>query len=367
MTDFSWKKESLASQGLPDEVEFEWRAPSNIALVKYWGKHGLQLPSNASLSMSLSQSYTLTSIRFRRKYGVGGEPDFTFRFGGEPKPSFEGKIRNYLERITPYSSWISDFTLQINSDNSFPHSSGIASSASSMAALSLCLMSMEESLTEDMDPLQFFDKASFLARLGSGSACRSLHGGFVSWGEHRDLDRSSDLFGSALDLPVADEFIALKDAILLVEEGSKSVSSTIGHGLMEDHPFAEQRFSIAERNLGDLLAILQSGDRDGFVRIVEGEALMLHALMMCSQPHYILMKPNTLAIIERVWEWRKETGTFCCFTLDAGANVHLIYNALDEAEVESFIQADLLRYCQNERVIFDRMGSGPKRVVRQNG
>jgi len=367
MNKFTWERVDLADSVMPEHTEFEWRAPSNIALIKYWGKHGLQLPSNASLSMTLSQSCTLTSVQFDRRSGSAGVPDFEFRFGGHHMPAFEPRIRLFLERILPYVSWLSGYSLRINSDNSFPHSSGIASSASSMAALALCVMSMEEALTRDMDPLLFFDKASFLARLGSGSASRSLFGGFVSWGKHPELPQGNEWYASPLEIPMAEEFIGLRNRVLIVEEGSKSVSSSVGHGLMDGNPFAPERYRQAEQNLSRLIQVLQTGEREEFIRLVEGEALMLHALMMSSSPYYLLVKPNTVAIIERLWEWRRDTGAYCCFTLDAGANVHILYPDSERDTVEAWIDAELLKFCQNGNSISDRMGSGPKRIVSEIG
>ncbi len=352
----------MTGSSLPEMETYEWKAPSNIALVKYWGKHGMQLPANPSLSLTLNRCFTRTSMVFRRKPSAGEAPDFAFSFEGAPKPEFEPKIRTFFERILPYVPWLKSYIVEIDSSNSFPHSSGIASSASSMAALSLGIMSMEEAISEEVDPLEFFRKASFLSRLGSGSACRSLFGGYVGWGAHPDLRDSSDLYGSPLQMKISDAFFDLRDTILIVEEGSKSVSSTVGHGLMEGHPFATERFHRAGTNLADLLGVLQSGETGEFIRLVESEALMLHAMMMTGTPYFMLMKPNTLEIIQRIWAWRKDTGIACCFTLDAGANVHLLYPGQESQAVESFIYSELGSLCQEGRFISDRVGPGPERI-----
>ncbi len=345
---------------------YEWKAPSNIALVKYWGKHGMQLPSNPSLSLTLNRCFTRTSMIFKLKSTAGQEPDFTFSFGGVSKPEFEPKIRTFFKRILPFVPWLNSYRIEIDSSNSFPHSSGIASSASSMAALSLGIMSMEEAISEEMDPLGFFRKASFLSRLGSGSACRSLFGGYVSWGTHNDLEGSSDLHGTPLEIKLSDAFIDMRDTILIVEEGSKSVSSTVGHGLMEGHPFASERFEKARANLSELLSVLWKGETSEFIRLVESEALMLHAMMMSGNPYFMLIKPNTLEIIQRIWSWRKDTGIDCCFTLDAGANVHLLYPGHEAESVESFIYSELGPLCQEGRFIKDRLGPGPERMWKED-
>ncbi|MEK9612573.1 MAG: diphosphomevalonate decarboxylase, partial [Flavobacteriaceae bacterium] len=300
----------------------QWRSPSNIALIKYWGKHGDQLPKNPSLSFTLSTSVTETQVDFiphdKTKW------DFVFYFDGQLKTEFNAKLETFFERILTYLPWLNQYSMTIKSKNSFPHSSGIASSASSMSALSLCLMDLERKLFPSLTEEYFFQKASFLARLGSGSASRSIQGPISVWGKNKDLSNSSDLFAVPLGQKVHSVFESFQDTILLVDKGSKPVSSSEGHNLMHGHPFSENRFKQAADHLTLLMKTIQQGDMEEFIRIVELEALTLHAMMMTSNPYFILMKPDTLAIIDKVWEFRKSTQIPLCFTLDAGANVHLL-------------------------------------------
>ena len=342
----------------PESFECTWKSPSNIALVKYWGKKEGQIPANPSISFTLDHCATTTTVKFARSTAKG--MDFQLFLDGKPQPSFKPKIRVFLERILPYLPFLSSYNMVIETSNSFPHSSGIASSASGMSALALCFMSLEKELFPGMEEEYFFKKASFLARLGSGSACRSIEGPLVSWGTHKNISESSDLFGTPFNGVMHEVFNNYQDTILLVDKGQKQVSSSAGHGLMHGHPYAPSRFSQAHDNLEALLNVLQSGDQDRFIRIVESEALTLHAMMMSSQPYFILMKPNTLEIINRVWEYREETGSKLCFTLDAGANVHLLYPASEKEEVLEFIKASLVAYCEQGQYICDRVGSGAK-------
>ncbi len=106
---------------------------------------------------------------------------------------------------------------------------------------------------------------------------------------------------------------------------------------------------------------MKEGDWHSFITIVEEEALTLHALMMTGRPGYLLMQPGTLSILQLIREFRKETGCRLGFTLDAGANVHLLYAAVDASQVEAFINSELVRYCENGRVIRDKMGQGPEK------
>jgi diphosphomevalonate decarboxylase len=107
-----------------------------------------------------------------------------------------------------------------------------------------------------------------------------------------------------------------------------------------------------------LIPVLESGDLDAFVRIVEKEALSLHAMMLTSEPYFILMRPNTLEIIERIWSFRRQTGSKLCFTLDAGANVHLLFPKQEKDEVDAFVEKDLVAFCKEGHFIRDWTGSG---------
>jgi diphosphomevalonate decarboxylase len=334
-----------------------WQAPSNIALVKYWGKYGEQLPKNASLSFTLNNCHTLTTLTYEKKQGI----DFQFELflDGKRELSFEPKILQFFNRVEAFLPFLQEYTFRIDTSNSFPHSSGIASSASGMSALALCLMSLEESLCDgEMTKDYFNKKASFLARLGSGSACRSIEGDLIVWGEHSKISGSNNRFGIKFPNPVHKNFKNYQDTILLVDTGEKEVSSTVGHGLMHEHPFAAQRFTQANENLTKLISIFESGDLSEFIKIVESEALSLHAMMLTSQPYFILMKPNTLEIINRIWAYRKTNGSSVCFTLDAGANVHVLYPEIEKEEVSEFIRKELAPFCKNGKFIEDQIGFG---------
>ncbi|HUH25521.1 MAG TPA: hypothetical protein VLY87_02750, partial [Flavobacterium sp.] len=140
--------------------------------------------------------------------------------------------------------------------------------------------------------------------------------------------------------------------------GEKQVSSTVGHELMHNHPFAEKRFEQAHENIAQLKDILKTGNLEQFIALVESEALTLHAMMMTSMPYFILMKPNTLEIINQLWKFREETNVPVCFTLDAGANVHVLYPKSYKTEVQQLIENKLAQYCQNGQFIHDEMGFG---------
>jgi len=358
-----------------EDGSFTWRAPSNIALVKYWGKRDVQIPENPSISFTLSNCFTETTLEFKRRQKkpkvyksednitvTSGESHFDISLDGKRKPEFNKKIGEFMTRISPFTPFIYDYNFVIKTHNSFPHSSGIASSASGMAALALCIMSMEKALNPSMSEELFYKKASFLARLGSGSAARSIKGELVVWGKHQNIEESSDLYGVEFPLKVHENFKNYQDTILLVDKGEKVVSSTVGHNLMHGHPFAQKRFEQANENLSKLTEILQNGDLKAFVNIVESEALTLHAMMMTSNPYFILMKPNTLEIINKIWAFRARTDSNICFTLDAGANVHVLFPEKEKETVNAFIAEELIQFCQNNEYICDSVGSGAKQM-----
>lgn len=363
-----------------EDGSFTWKAPSNIALVKYWGKHGMQLPKNTSISFTLDACHTVTTLEYTKvrdtaTVSISKDPEFEqilskkefkidIYLDGEKKPEFSEKINTFLTRIIRLVPFLSDYNLTIKTHNSFPHSSGIASSASGMAALALCIMSMEKVLNPELTDEIFYQKASLLARLGSGSAARSIKGNLVVWGEHSKIENSSDMFGVEFPHNVHENFKNYHDTILLVDKGEKQVSSTVGHGLMHNHPFAEQRFIQANENIEKISEILQNGDLKAFINIVESEALTLHAMMMTSNPYFILMKPNTLNIINKIWDFRAKTGSHVCFTLDAGANVHVLFPEKEKEQVHKFIVDELIQFCQNQHYICDRVGSGAKKLTR---
>ncbi len=341
--------------------KFSWESPSNIALVKYWGKKKNQIPENPSISFTLSNCKTITSLSFSKKEN---KEDYSFEvlLDGEPKDDFKPKIETFFKRVEDYLPFLKDYHFKIETSNTFPHSSGIASSASGMSALALCLMSVENELNPNISQEDFIKKASFLARLGSGSASRSIEGDLVVWGTHPKIEGSSDLYGVKYPYEVHENFKNYQDTILLVDKGEKQVSSTVGHNLMHGHPFAQERFRQADKNLSNIISILKEGDLDQFIALVESEALTLHAMMMTSMPYFILMKPKTLEIINKIWEYRKATNSKVCFTLDAGANVHVLYPEKESNSVLEFIKSELVAYCQNGQYICDIIGLGANKL-----
>ena len=342
----------------PDMHTISWKSPSNIALVKYWGKHGQQLPINPSLSITLRESTTTTEIRYSQNKSLGG---FTlqFRFEGNPAPAFEDRIRKFLTAQIPRYPELNSFHLEIDSSNTFPHSSGIASSASAYSALALGIMSLVGKPKPERDREQFFKAASELARLGSGSASRSVYGGYVVWGAMDKYPSYSDQYAVPIQTKVHPVFQNMQDAILIVNAGTKKIGSSAGHALMNNHPYAQARVQQANAHMNELHSVLENGNFSRFIEVVENEALSLHGLMMSSQPGYFLMEQNTFNIIHEIRSFRESTKVPVCFTLDAGPNVHLLYPSGESKKVREWISENLVKYCHEHKWIDDGTGDGP--------
>jgi diphosphomevalonate decarboxylase len=355
-----WLSEAFKGE-VPNDFQGKvgWASPSNIALVKYWGKKGKQIPQNPSISFTLSECRSETFVTYEKADHFG----FRFFFDGEENPAFGAKIEKLLLDYQAFFPFINQLSLTAESHNTFPHSSGIASSASSMSAFVMCLMEIESLLVGPSTGSGTLTKASCFSRLASGSAARSVFPKIALWGATPYFEGSSDEYAVPLENDIHPVFKTYRDAILIVSGETKSVSSRAGHALMEGNPYAPARYAKANENIKDLLAALQSGDLDTFIHITESEALQLHALMMCSNPSYILMKPNTLNLINEIREFREETKIPLCFTLDAGPNVHLLYPESEAEKVEYYIKNVLADYCDSDRWIADRVGDGTKKLL----
>lgn len=337
-----------------------WRAPSNIALIKYWGKKALQIPINGSLSISLDKCCTTTFLSFSKKELADKEIDLQYFFQNERHPKFETKVTGLLNSILPEMSWLATYQLIFHSENNFPHSTGIASSASSMAALALCLVSLEESEKGKYpDVAAFYRRASYLARLGSGSASRSVYGGLVSWGSTPEITGSTDQHATPFQLSEESRFNSIMDAILIVSTKEKAVSSSAGHSMMADHPYREGRIIQANNNLRSITKAIREENYSLTGEIAENEALSLHALLISSLAGGVLLHPNTLQILEEIRQFRASTDVELFFTIDAGPNVHLIYFEDDREKILPFIRQKLVQYCENGEWIDDKMGNGP--------
>ena len=321
---------------------FKAQAPSNIAFVKYWGKKNIQEPINPSLSMTLKNSMTITSWEIEES----DKFELEIYLDDVKKDEFKEKIIKWMDHLGEDFNFLEKSKSIIRTHNTFPHSTGIASSASAFASLSMCLTQIHYHVKgKDLEEEQI----SELARLGSGSAARSIEGPYCEWG------KSSLRYAKPLK-NIHESFMNLKDTIFIVSHEEKKVSSTLGHSLMNGHIFQDQRIKQANENVDAMIQCLEQGDINTFGKIIEEEAMTLHALMMTSNPSYILFEPDTIYIINELRKYRTENNLPIFFTLDAGPNVHLIYQDRMQEEADK-----LITRIQNKikcELIHDQIGLG---------
>ncbi len=347
---------SMQTQTSTNMFKAKYSAPSNIALIKYWGKKDFQKPINPSISMTLKNCSTETEIT----YIPGEKLEIEFYLKDKKEPSFITKIEKLFGQMESEFPWIKKGRFEIHSNNSFPHSSGIASSASGMAAIVLCIFDINAQIKKiPFDLVNEAKRISEYARLGSGSAARSVYPFFSIWGKTKASEISQDSYAVGYN-NFSDFFKSFCDTILIVNKDKKSVSSSEGHSLMDTHPYKEVRISEANRKLITLIEIMKSDDFSSFAECIEQEALELHSLMMTSNPSFILLEPESIRLIKEIRDLRK-TGKKVSFTIDAGPNIHLIYPKSEFNSVK-----ELCEIWQKENVIIDfihdEIGMGPFKI-----
>jgi diphosphomevalonate decarboxylase len=315
-------------------------AHPNIAFVKYWGDKdpALRIPANGSISMNLDSLHTRTEAAFDSSL----ERDELILDGRDPGEKAVERVSRFLDRIRQLAG-IADFA-RVTSANNFPTGSGIASSASAFAALSLAA-STAAGLELDETAL------SRLARRGSGSACRSIPGGFVEW-----LAGEEDESSYAFSISPADHW-GLMDCIAIVSQEHKETGSQDGHLLAGTSLVQNVRVADAPRRIENCRQAILKRDFETFAEVVELDSNLMHAVMMTSQPQLYYWQPATLAVIQAVRDWRKN-GTPVCFTIDAGPNVHVI--TLEENS--SKVIADLLQISGVSKVLVSRPGAAARLV-----
>lgn len=313
------------------------RAGSNIAFIKYWGVADprLNLPLNNSISMTLGALHTTTTV----EWDTGGRLSADqVTIDGE---RVDGKK---AERVTRHLDLVRHlagdrrYRARVASRNNFPMASGIASSASAFAALTVAAVAAI-GLTLDRTRL------SAIARRGSGSASRSIFGGYVEWERGNDDETST-----ARQLVPAD-YWNLRDVVAIVSTAEKAVSSQSGHTLALTSPFNAARIDSLYMALQEVRSAITLRDLQRLGPIIEQDALAMHAVMMTSKPSLLYWQPGTLEVLQAVRRWREEDGLPVYFTIDAGPNVHLI--------CEPAFERELLRRLQTLSSVRSTITSGP--------
>ena len=322
-------------------------APANIAFLKYWGARDLSLaiPENASLSMTLEKARATTSLSWHPAQTNGVSDHILLRDAqGTPAPApppFAARMVEHLRRMKQAFGRTGHF--EITTGNNFPTGAGLASSAAGFAALAFGVAKLWD-LPQDPQSLSVLARDS-----GSGSATRSVLGGYVRW-----PDPPKESAAGARSIFPAEHW-ELHDVIALVETGEKSVSSLEGHrrATTSLHFPARQEHLDARRE-GMERALLER-DFSALAPLIEEEAIELHLIAMSSRPPIFYWNPGTLEVIHRVRALRAE-GVSAAFTMDAGANVHVICESSSKRDVVSALQG----LASVSGIFEDHVGTGPR-------
>jgi diphosphomevalonate decarboxylase len=315
-------------------------ANPNLAFIKYWGNRDnvLRLPMNGSISMNLDGLYTRTTVSFQPSLPF----DELIINGHEIRGAGLDRISYVLDIIRGMADIYDQ--AEVMSENNFPSGAGIASSASAFAALAAA-----GSKAAGLDLSE--PELSRLARRGSGSASRSIPGGFVEW----QLGTSDeDSFAFSIAEP---DHWDLVDCIAIVSTSHKKTGSTEGHSIAGTSPLQAARVADAPRRLDICRTAILEKDFNSFASIVELDSDMMHAVMMTSTPALHYWKPASLEVMNCVRQWRMD-GLPVCYTVDAGPNVHVICT---EAEVQR-IEKQLREIKGVENVLVARAG-GPAKII----
>jgi diphosphomevalonate decarboxylase len=296
------------------------RANPNIAFIKYWGNQDdeLKIPQNGSLSMNLGGLYTETTVEWldtltHDELVLNGQAD------GGVALARVSRHMDVIRRFLHFST-----KARVVSHNNFPMGAGIASSASSFAALTVAAIGATETPVSEQ-------VLTTLARIGSGSASRSIPTGFVEW--YRG-DSHETSYAKSIATP---EHWDIVDVIAVVSDSHKKTGSEVGHPTAKTSDLQSARVAGAQKRLDVCRKALLERDFATFAEMVELDSNLMHAVMMTSQPSLFYWMPTTLAVMQAVRNWRQE-GLSVCYTLDAGPNVHCICEAKDAPQVAILLQ-----------------------------
>jgi len=295
-------------------------AHPNIAFIKYWGDidPDLHIPANGSISMNLRELFSRTIVSFDPSL----EQDQFILDGRRIGDGSLKRVSDLLERVRQMAGFA--LSALVESSNNFPTGTGIASSASGFAALSLAA---SKAAGLDLDEKSL----SRLARTGSGSACRSIPAGFVEW-QVGGNDEETYAFTIA-----SPDHWDLVDCIALVSQDEKPISSSEGHSLAKTSLLQPARVADTPRRLALCRDAILTHDFSALSDVVELDSNLMHAVMITSTPPLMYWQPATVTIMQAVESWRKG-GLMVCYTVDAGPNVHVLCSREGSVEVEDRLQ-----------------------------
>lgn len=306
---------------------FVARAGTNIALVKYWGKRDpvLNLPATGSLSLTLDGLGTKTRVRFAIEAGGPEREDRVLLAGAPADPAFAARVRRFLDLVRARAGL--NLPAEVATTNSVPTAGGLASSASGFAALALAA-------TRAAGLVLSPDELSALARRGSGSAARSIHGGFVEMARGERPDGSDAVARPLLSVDAWD----VRLVIALTTSTAKSISSSLAmERTAHSSPYYRAWIASTETDLAQARAAILARDLVRLGPIMEGSALRMHACALAAEPAIFYWNATTVAALEAVWRLRA-AGIVVYATIDAGPHVKALCAAPDVPTVQAALR-----------------------------
>ncbi len=289
-------------------------APSNIAFIKYWGRKDeeLRLPENGSVSMNLSNLLTTTTVEFSSKFNQD-----SITINDRKEPNEGSRAIRHLDRVRKLAKI--NTKAKVVTKNNFPSSTGLSSSASGFAALTLGASraaGLKLSETE----------LSILARQGSGSACRSIPDGIVEWldGETSETSHAVSLFEPS--------YFDIADVVAVVSTDKKFLATSEGQKSARTSPFFEKRLSLIKDKITLVKKRIKDKDFTSFGKLVEEEALEFHSILFTSNPPLFYWTPQTVSVMKEVQKWRRE-GLEAYFTINTGQDIHVLCKKEDAIEI----------------------------------
>jgi len=280
-------------------------AHPNVALIKYWGRKDekFRLPANGSISINLSAMTTTTTVEFSKEFKTD-----EIQINGETITKEADRVIQHLDRIRTLAQ--SDLNAKVVSKNNFPSSTGLSSSSSGFAALTVAAThALKLNLSEK--------ELSIMARQGSGSACRSIPDGWVKW---NDAEISEESYAESL-FPV--DHWDLVDIVAVVSTKKKDVPTSHGQKLAQTSPFFEARQKAMANKITQIKNHIEERNFSSFGELIEAEALNMHAVMITSIPSLIYWSVGTLELMKQVKKWRTE-GIPAFFTINTGQDTHIL-------------------------------------------
>ena len=382
-------------------------APVNIAVIKYWGKRDtkLILPTNSSLSVTLSTDdlHSRTTVTL-----LDSDSDDTFTLNGNQEPISQRlykclealrleRLRKEQDNPLQFPVGVSSQPLRIESCNNFPTAAGLASSASGFACLVFTIANLFQLIPSQLQSdipsnTEILERLSMIARLGSGSACRSLFGGYVKW-EMGSLDNLKGTDSRAVQVASKQHWPDMRVCILVVDDCKKTVSSSAGmQSTVETSSLFQHRIAEAvPKRMQEMEQAILNRDFETFAKLTMIDSNQFHALCMDTFPPIYYMNDTSRLIVKFVHELNEQCKrNVIAYTFDAGPNACLYYLDKDSALVKSALKS-LLRHNENlfkdlltemtsseeeydsvfvvatgsvKRVIMTRVGDGPKVVDR---